>query len=276
MLRVRADRLALGADGLLHWQGMATPYDGAAYHMTAAGRLAAIVSVAGGVAGAASSDWIDLPAGGERMDYAALDVGDGSGPCLLDGSPFAGVGYTFEADGQCSAEMLYADGFATETSGREWYPGGAPQRFIDPAGTVAEWAVDGTLDGYVVGAELRYGITLGDNGRVGVLTLADRSLLDTASLERLGFDEEVWLIGPAIDAAVLRALAGLQTVSGLRLIRTAFTAADLAALAALPALRTVWLQENPGLDAAAARQLAAARGDWTVYLDDMALPGPTP
>lgn len=276
MLRVRADRLAIGADGLLHWHGVATPYDGAAYHMTPAGRLAAIVTVAGGVAGAASSDWIDLPAGGERVDYAVLDLGDGSGPCLLDGSPFAGVVYTFEADGQCSAEMQYADGFATETSGREWYPGGALERFIDPAGTVSEWTADGTLEGYVVGSELRYGITLGDNGRVGVLTLADRLLLDAAVLERLGFDDEVWLIGPAVDAAVLRTLAGLRTVSGLRLIRTAFAAADLAMLAALPALRTVWLQQNPGLDAAAARQLAAARRDWTVYLDDVALPGPTP
>jgi len=270
MLRIHRDALMDGVDGLR--RGEDPPFTGLAYCIDADGVLASILQVDAGQAVGASVDWIALPPGGQRVDLDCLDAGAGCGPLLLGGEPFSGVAYTFEADGVCTAEALYAAGYPTETSGRAWYPSGALKAMTDPVGTVTCWFEDGSLQYHAVGADLRYNVIVGGDGHIEALYVQDATLCDVPALQRQPFGADVRLMGAGVDGALLAALPGLAQVPTLRLTHTGVSLQDWEVLMTLTGVRDLHLDENPAIFEAEAEALAHY-DDWTVWLDGSRIAG---
>jgi hypothetical protein len=149
--------------GRAHRVGM--PFTGLAYCFTR-GLLQKIRIVEHGVVTGVSDDWLALPDGGSRVDRSMLDPGEGYGPFMLGGAPFTGAAYDFEESGACASEVLYADGYPTETSQRAWYESGALKEIIDE-GSYTSWFDDGHLERRVVDEIQLYAIITRDNGRLG-------------------------------------------------------------------------------------------------------------
>ena len=270
MLRIHRNALTDGIDGLR--RGDDTPFTGLAYCIAADGVLASIEQVDAGRVVGASADWIALPPGGWRMDLDFLDPGEGYGPLLLGGEPFSGVAYTFEEDGICTAEALYAAGYPTETSGRAWYRSGALKALTDPVGTVSCWFEDGALQYHAVGPELRYNVIAGAAGHIEGLYVQDAALCDVRALQRHPLGADVRLMGAGVDGALLAALPGLAQVATLRLNRTGISLQDWDVLMTLTGVRDLHLDENPAIGEAEAEALAHY-DDWTVWLDGSRIAG---
>jgi hypothetical protein len=281
MRRVKLSALILGDDGLLRLRydavpgaGTGEPFTGLAYGVEDDGIVVSIAEIEAGAITGESTDWIDIPAGGVRVDGAILDPGEGYGPFLLHGAPFTGAAYDFEESGECTGEALYRDAYPTDTSQRTWFVSGAP-RDLTEDDEYTSWFEDGRLQQRAIGANVLYNVVVRPNGCLGGVCVYNKSLFDLEAVRRLPFDAEVMLIGTGFDTSLLAALrdhAGLHQVRRLRLYKTGIGAEGIDVLVSLTGIRAVWLMDNPALGRQEANELRARRRDWEVHLD----PEPAP
>ncbi|MFO0615561.1 MAG: hypothetical protein U0414_23410 [Polyangiaceae bacterium] len=244
------------------------PFSGLAYHVEE-GVVRALLVVTDGVATGASDDWLPIPEGGLRVDASLVAEEEDYGPQLFKGAPLTGAVYDFLPTGECIAETVYVDGRPTEESERTWYPTGAPRDWVGN-GEAAAWFPDGRLQRRAAGGAMQMNLIVRDDGRLGGIYLADPTLLDLDTVRRMTFSDEVLLIGPSVDASLVRALASTTTLGAvprLRVIETGAGAEIVEVLAALPGPRAVWLSRNAGLDAEDAARLERLRPEVAVHFE---------
>lgn len=245
------------------------PFSGLVYGVDDDGIVGPIFEVNDGVVTGERDDWIAIPERGLRVDRSSLDIEEDYGPMLFGGAPFTGAAYYFEDSGACTAEVAYADGQATEVSQRAWYESGAPRELVG-GGEYTSWFEDGRLQRRAVRGTVLYNLILRDDGRLGGILVADPRLFDLEAVRRLPFADELFLIGRAIDDALLRTLrdhTGLDAVPRLRLIKTSVGPAGLEVLASLAGLAALWLVKNPALRIEDAEQLQARRPGCAVHVE---------
>lgn len=266
MRRVWAGALGLGDDGALRFDGEV--FSGLALRVDQAGIVEAIEIVEAGHVVGASEDWLPLPEGGTRVVRAALQMESDYGPLLFDGEPITGVVYWFGAGHVCELEQVVVRGLPIDEGRRSWYPSGSPMQLIRGEDGFS-WFEDGRLESRRVGMDTLLNVVVND-GRLTALVLGDAGLFDLTTVGRTPFASELVLVGAAIDApllATLRERAGLYAVERLRLVETGAGPEVADVLGSLPALTTLWLQANTGLDAAAVERLRAALPRCVVHHD---------
>jgi hypothetical protein len=267
MQRVRADFLVPGEDGKLR-HGEA-PFSGLAYQIGEDGVLSGIVAVEEGVITGPSTDWLALPEGGLRVDWASLEMREDYGPRLFRDRPFTGIAYYFTERGFCGAEMELKDGYPTEVSEREWYETGQPKVLIG-GGEYMSWFPDGRLERRGMGGVQVYGLNIQDDGRLRGLVLEDATFLNLEILRRLTPTEDFMMLGAAIDADLLRFLRDqteIGAVQKLRLVKTGIDAGGVGVLASFKNLVEIWLDRNPGLGPQEARQIEQRRPGCVVHVE---------
>jgi len=268
MLRVRSSYLVPDEASRLRYRE--APFSGLAYDVGDDGVLRAIAAVEGGRITGESSDWIELPAGGVRVDWELLEQPEDYGPQLFLGAPFTGVAYFFERSGACVAEVEHVHGYATEVSQREWYEEGEPREVIG-GGEYTSWFQDGRLKRRATGGVVVYNlITRDDDGRLAGIVLRDPSLFDLAAVSAMTLSDDLMLLGGGVDSALLRDLrdhGGLSATRRLRLIETGIGPEGVGVIASLGNLAELWLEDNPRFGPAEARQVEALRPDCKVHLE---------
>jgi hypothetical protein len=268
MLRVRSSALVVDDQGHLRFAGEL--FSGLAYRAEADGGVPAIDIIEGGRARGISDDWLDLPEGGARVDRSSLQAAGDYGPYLWHGAPVTGVVYTFDRAGPCLVEELYRDGLPTDDAMRAWYRTGALKQLVRGEEGSA-WFEDGRLQAKGADDTTLLNLIVHEDGRLGGLTLADATLLDLAATAQLPLADELFLIGPAIDTALLTALrdrTALAAVPRLRLIETSAGPEVVDLLVTFEGLQELWLRQNPGLQLADAERLRALRPGCVVHFEE--------
>jgi hypothetical protein len=268
MRRVRSSALVKDAEGRL--SDPAGPFSGLAYPVDDEGRVGALAVVEEGIVTGSSEDWLVLPEGGSRIDRSKLEIAEDYGPLLAHHAPFTGVVYAFDRSGACVAEEACVAGYPTEEARTEWYASGALRARVRGEEGAA-WFEDGRLQAKGVGDAVQLNLVTGDDGRLQGLVLGDAGLLDLASVERLTFADELSLIGPAIDTALLTTLSrrtALAEVPRLRLIETGAGPEVVDLLVTFARLTTLWLSKNPALRPDDAQRMRTARPDCTVHYQE--------
>lgn len=269
-MRLNAGVLATDREGLARAPN-GYPYTGLAYHVDDDGVLRSISIMTQGRASGLSTDWLPLTEGGLRVDSSMLDAGHGYGPFLLHGAPFSGVAYTFDEGGACTSEVLYAEGFPTETLEREWYACGSPLRVLDHEGCTV-WFEDGRIRQRAIAGELRYNVVVRENGRLVGIYMVDPQLFDIDTVRRLPFDRELMLMGDGFDThllATLRLQASLSSVQMLNLVRTSVGPDAVELLAGLPSLNTLRLEHTPAIGQREVARLQALRPELAILVKEL-------
>ncbi len=254
MLPVRRMRAsALTVDGEGRWCLGGEPFSGLAYHVNDAGDVTAIDRVDRGAVVGPSDDWLDVPAGGDRVLLSALYMEFDYGPLLRDGTPFTGVAYTFFESGSCAAETVYQDGEFTHRAERRWYPSGA-LRTLFRDGEETGWFEDGRLQRKRRNDwDTVFSLFLREDGRLGGIEVADASLLDLDTIRALPFSDDLVLAGKAIDDHLLSTFGeepGMRAVRRLSLVGSSVSRAGLLAFTPPGDLTKLHLWANKNLTAA--------------------------
>jgi hypothetical protein len=275
MLRVRSSALTTDDEGRSCY--LAAPFSGLAYRVDDDGVVSALAVVEQGKITGASDDWLALPEGGSRVARTSLETAEDYGPLLWQSAPFTGVVYFFDRRGACVVEEAYVAGYATEEARRAWFASGALQRLVQGE-EGSTWFEDGRLQAKGVGDTVLLNLVMGDDGRLAGLVLGDASLLDLETVRRARLADELLLIGPAIDDALLRALrdqTALGEVPRLRLIDTSVGPEGLGVVASLAGLVELWLTNNPALHADEVERYQARVPGCTVHFEPPSPAGAT-
>ena len=245
-----------------------TPFSGLAYKVEDNGIVREIRVFEDGAMTGVSDDWVDS-GGNARLDRAVLDLAGDYGPLVRGDEPVTGIVYFFDGPGNCVVEEAYADGFPADTARRGWYASGAPEALLQgPEGWA--WFEDGRLKARVVDEESVLSLIEQEDGALRGIALVDKTLLDIASVRLMIPADEVLLIGPGIDADILRALreeTRLVAAHRLWLTDTSLGPNDLELIASLDGVKDLWLARNASLGPAEAEALRSRRNDWTVHYE---------
>lgn len=267
MLRVKFSALTVDSRGVLRF-GDAI-YSGLAYHVDPEGVVQAIDLVEAGRTTGRSNDWLEVPEGGERVERAGLEMAGDYGPYLWRGASITGVVYSFDSRGVCGVEEIYRHGLPSNEGRRSWYPSGAPWQLLQGEDG-SSWFEDGRLQSKSSGDTTLLNLVVRD-GRLSGIVAWDQSLIDIETIKRMTFADELLLIGPAIDTALLMTLSdrtALAAVPRLRLIETSVGPEVVALLKTFTGLTTLWLEKNHALRPDDAERIRSARLDWTVHYQE--------
>jgi quercetin dioxygenase-like cupin family protein len=179
--RVRSSFLVPGPHGKLHHRG--TPFSGLAYDVNDDGVVGPIRVVDQGVVTGISSDWIDLPRDGSRVDMQFMDPLDDYEPLRYNDERFTGVAYFFASSGECAGEWEYVAGRRTHVADHEWYKSGRELTKGDERG--------------------RPRLIIHDDGRLAGINFGDPARLNPAVVSRMALADDLRLIGRGIDMKIL-------------------------------------------------------------------------
>ncbi|WP_161097560.1 hypothetical protein [Duganella vulcania] len=266
MLRINSNSLSVGVPGPVRFKREV--FSGLIYVMDEDQTLAVLLLIEDGRLTAISHDWIALPKGGTRIDADALESEDGYGPFYWRGEPFTGVAYSFGPEGHCVDEQVYLEGMAEYPAQRAWYLSGAP-RFAAEGGTYMAWFEDGRLQakGDAITNVHALRLLLAGDGILKGIELRERELFDFDTVAALQLTPEFFLIGPAIDNALIEELLRhpfFRTTPRLWLVETGADARIFDILGACTGLKTLSLRKNPALRADLDAQILQRLRDVTV------------